>query len=608
MNQQQEDELTALSAIYGSSSITTSQSAHSLTVKISLESLDIGTDKAFLVLDAVEEKVKRTSPPPPKVPKAPQPHPPPQARRVATAQAVASSSAAPPQPPASSSADGKKSNKSRNRRGGTKKPASATGSTSATVAPSSSSHPSSPAPLPSPSTTGPVVIHLSSSASAVRPAASSSSRPPPPPARITILPAFTSSSAPTDTPSIAELSLADDKVEEDGKAKEVKLRYLPPLEVEVVLGEKYPVEEGPKVVLRDTVGWMEKEWTKTLKEYLEGLWTGEECLWMMVDFLSNADSLADLFGWSYPLTLTQSTLSSSSKTKLSDELKKFDAGMKGEAFDVMTFTCDLCLETKKGRNCFRFCLPCLTSYFTLLITEGLISSLHCPAVSCVKSRAELVKAGKADEQPGEVSKEELREIVGDELVKRWEWLKEKGRVESDPSIAYCPREACQAPVERQDDDEKLRICKACSYSFCVFCKRGWHGSQTPCSLPQSSAIVTRYLEGTDADRKELELRYGEKNVKRLVNVFEEDRMNREYMEGNSMGCPGCEVRIQKSQGCNHMHCTRCNTHFCFRCGGRLPGNPYEHFSVQGGSCYNKLFDFVPGNEPPPEEWLHLVDE
>lgn len=127
-------------------------------------------------------------------------------------------------------------------------------------------------------------------------------------------------------------------------------------------------------------------------------------------------------------------------------------------------------------------------------------------------------------------------------------------------------------MPRRDDDEKLRICGACvsfptfsllhrplltyqqPHSYCVFSRRGWHGSQTPCSLLQSSAIVTRYLSGMDVEKKQLELQYGEKNIKCLVEAFEEDRLNREYLEGNSMGCPGCEVRIEKSAGCNRALC------------------------------------------------------
>lgn len=40
-----------------------------------------------------------------------------------------------------------------------------------------------------------------------------------------------------------------------------------------------------------------------------------------------------------------------------------------------------------------------------------------------------------------------------------------------------------------------------------------------------------------------------------------------------------------------MICSKCQQHFCYRCGSKLQaGNPYKHFSTPGGRCYSKLFD------------------
>ncbi|OCH90048.1 hypothetical protein OBBRIDRAFT_812888 [Obba rivulosa] len=34
-------------------------------------------------------------------------------------------------------------------------------------------------------------------------------------------------------------------------------------------------------------------------------------------------------------------------------------------------------------------------------------------------------------------------------------------------------------------------------------------------------------------------------------------------------CPGCQTPVERTEGCNHMTCSapRCNTHFCYKCGG-----------------------------------------
>ncbi|BGP26799.1 hypothetical protein JCM10295v2_005759 [Rhodotorula toruloides] len=142
------------------------------------------------------------------------------------------------------------------------------------------------------------------------------------------------------------------------------------------------------------------------------------------------------------------------------------------------------------------------------------------------------------------------------------------------------------------------------YSFCVFCRHGWHGVRNACALPQSSAIVSAYLSGTDDERRTLELRYGTGNLKRLVAAYEEEKALQEWLAKNSTQCPGCGTHIEKSHGCNHMACERCSSHFCFRCGSSIsPSDPYKHFSAPHSTCYGKLFDFHPGGEPDVGEWI-----
>ncbi|KWU45046.1 hypothetical protein RHOSPDRAFT_17004 [Rhodotorula sp. JG-1b] len=296
-------------------------------------------------------------------------------------------------------------------------------------------------------------------------------------------------------------------------------------------------------------------------------------------------------------------------------------------FATSSHSCPLCFTTQRGSSCIRiascgcvFCIACLKDYFSLLITEGLVRSVACPSRGCVESRAHWEKDEGASKRlpdpdrdgtkPGRVTASEVEELVGEEGRKRWEWLQEKARVESDPSITWCPREACQAPVPKlSEDEEKLRVCPACDYSFCVFCRRGWHGTRNACALPQSSAIVSGYLSGDAEQRQTLEVRYGAANIKRLVAAYEEERALQEWLQAHSTQCPGCSAWVEKSQGCNHMTCAKCASHFCYRCGKSIsPRDPYKHFSTPGMTCYGKLFDFAPGQEPEPEQWVNFMAE
>ncbi|KAF9480440.1 hypothetical protein BDN70DRAFT_612528 [Pholiota conissans] len=86
------------------------------------------------------------------------------------------------------------------------------------------------------------------------------------------------------------------------------------------------------------------------------------------------------------------------------------------------------------------------------------------------------------------------------------------------------------------------------------------------------------------------MRYGKATVMRLLAQHEERKATESWITESTSVCPGCRSHVQKSEGCNHMSCTRCTHHFCYRCGVQLSAqNPYAHFSIRGTYCYQKLF-------------------
>ncbi|KAK4705114.1 hypothetical protein P7C70_g1086, partial [Phenoliferia sp. Uapishka_3] len=205
-----------------------------------------------------------------------------------------------------------------------------------------------------------------------------------------------------------------------------------------------------------------------------------------------------------------------------------------------------------------------------------------------------VRAGYPEDEPPDLA------LIDDEG-----WLSADGRRQLEEKLngVWANEECLWVMVDMLQE-----IVATLDLTFPLILHEG-HGTQTPCAIPQSTAIVSRYLSGSPSDKADLELRYGAANIRRLVDIWEEERVNREYMEKNSMTCPGCRVQIEKSVGCSHMLCVRCQTHFCFRCGERLSAmNPYAHYSTPSIPCYNKLFDFLPGQEPQPEEWLDIIGD
>jgi len=126
-----------------------------------------------------------------------------------------------------------------------------------------------------------------------------------------------------------------------------------------------------------------------------------------------------------------------------------------------------------------------------------------------------------------------------------------------------------APSFPPDDRwARYRICPKCDFSFCLYCSATWHGPHTPCAFPQTSALVLEYLSYPEnsPQRKLMEARRGRTNLERMVSKWREDEENRKWLESKTRPCSGCGVRVEKSHGCNHMTCGRCNAHFCYRCG------------------------------------------
>lgn len=218
------------------------------------------------------------------------------------------------------------------------------------------------------------------------------------------------------------------------------------------------------------------------------------------------------------------------------------------------------------------------------------------------------QAGKGPGKPKMISLSpgELLQIpIAEDLVRRYIDLKYKTALESDKDTVYCPRAWCNGaarskkhrrPVglalhESDDDDEpdetqdgenkskdtlytdnRLAICEDCRFAFCNRCLLSWHGEFVYCSPPR--------------------------NVDELA---EEDKASLEYLAHHTTPCPTCAAPAQKTMGCNHMICFRCNTHFCYLCSSWLDSyNPYRHFGEgpdgRRTGCFQRLWELEEGDD------------
>ncbi|KAJ3718283.1 hypothetical protein C8R42DRAFT_675575 [Lentinula raphanica] len=376
------------------------------------------------------------------------------------------------------------------------------------------------------------------------------------------------------------------------------LTLLPPLLLHITLPDTYPLQASPQLsLIRSTHSWLFH--TTRLEDLIVEKWSGqsgEGVLCDVVELIRSGAFLDDLDMYHDHDTIL---LQHPTPQLLAPLLTLFETSARSDEFNQNSYSCSVCLSYFKGSKCLElsckhiFCRSCLEDFWGLCITEGDVARVGCPDPECVKE-------GRA------ANEEEVARVVSKEALVRWQWLQEKVMMDKDPTISICPMVFCQKPVPKPQITEseesgwhRLRTCSSCSYSFCSFCKRTWHGPVSPCPISSYETVVLDYLALPEHSpgRRAIETRYGRTIIAKMVGAYQEEQAFKQWLADSSTPCPGCNVHIEKSVGCNHMTCTKCKQHFCYRCGTKLSAaSPYQHFSTPGSRCYNKLFDFISDND------------
>ncbi|CAF3443471.1 hypothetical protein SNK03_008502 [Fusarium graminearum] len=423
---------------------------------------------------------------------------------------------------------------------------------------------------------------------------------------------FPAASAPAHT-GLATPTQAVENVQPEVDSLEVS--YLPSLRLRVRLPEGYPVAVAPEVHVSTTPQWLAEETIKRLQDDGPRLWDeiGRDMVaYTYIDHIQRAAE--DVFGTISP----EGTLQVDPEHKLA--VLDHDIKAKKAAFEKETFECGVCLDPKKGTKCHKmldcghiFCIQCLKDFYNDAINEGNLSTVRCLSPNCAKERATAKQAKKSKVA---VSPSELLQIgLSEEMVKRYVTLKYKTELESDKNTIYCPRQWCNGAARSKrhkkpegldfaetsdaesgkEEEEKaegdsntrtkkkksnkdrfnkadlLAICEDCGFAFCGQCYQSWHGEFVRC-----------------APRRDKE------------EVSEEEKASLEYLQLHTSPCPTCNAPAQKTHGCNHMICSRCDTHFCYLCSSWLdPVNPYQHYNQLAGgkvtSCYMRLWELEGGD-------------
>ncbi|KAM0713976.1 hypothetical protein Q7P37_010939 [Cladosporium fusiforme] len=383
------------------------------------------------------------------------------------------------------------------------------------------------------------------------------------------------------------------------------LRYLPDLKLHIALPEGYPENNPPTVALETDHEWVPALILRKLEQSVAQLWDEYgKCQILFVYIDSLIQSASDGFGlnddgkpWELPFSYESA-------------LTSFNHAKSRSVFEAGTYDCGICLERKKGTDCYSnfdcnhiFCKPCLQDFYNNAITEGDVDSIKCLDPDCGKEK---------DGRPARKKQSSLHPCmlmemgISEATARRYVGIKRKKRMDVDPNTVYCPLKKCKHParndkyppipenlehyhLEDEEDapklpadpllpnkpspdsnvDERLAVCEnpSCRMAFCRICYKSWHGSYERC-------------RPRDADE-----------------LSPEEKASYDYIAQNTTPCAYCKAPVQKTYGCNHMHCYQCGTHFCYLCSAWLNGdNPYQHFNKEGESCYQKLFDLDENDE------------
>ncbi|PKU44676.1 hypothetical protein llap_5024 [Limosa lapponica baueri] len=210
-----------------------------------------------------------------------------------------------------------------------------------------------------------------------------------------------------------------------------------------------------------------------------------------------------------------------------------------------------------------------------------------------KPMAILVQLGQADIKcPITECSEHLDEttvlynLPHDDIIK-YKYFLELSRIDS--STKPCPqckhfttfRRRGHIPTPAKLENKYKIQCPSCQFVWCFKCHSPWH-------------------EGVNCK----EYKKGDKLLRHWANEIE-------HGQRNAQKCPKCKIHIQRTEGCDHMTCSQCNTNFCYRCGERyrqlrffgdhtsnlsifgckyryLPERPHLRRLVRGSVCAGKL--------------------
>ncbi|OQV24034.1 Ankyrin repeat and IBR domain-containing protein 1 [Hypsibius exemplaris] len=238
-----------------------------------------------------------------------------------------------------------------------------------------------------------------------------------------------------------------------------------------------------------------------------------------------------------------------------------------------------------------FCRRCWQHYLTGKIQDGDIYPIICPDSHC----SMLV--------PCDV----IEGLVSRDIARKYLQFDIEAFVESNPNMKWCPFAAAAGSCGRAVSQPEMpgptvlfipHMKPPLKTSHAVDCGNGhyfcWECSgdaHEPCSCDKWTEWHQRII---DVKPEEI----------RGTNEALEEAANSLWLATNSKPCPFCRSPIQKTDGCNHLKCSKCKHDFCWICGDAWK----KHSTATGGYFRCTRFDAVHKAQDDAGKLINAAEE
>ena len=176
-----------------------------------------------------------------------------------------------------------------------------------------------------------------------------------------------------------------------------------------------------------------------------------------------------------------------------------------------------------------FCNNCWYNFLYIQIQENKLSYIKCLNYNCKEK----------------LSEKFIINLLQDniELINKYKRYKLELEIINSSNKKFCPFPNCDSYLELKDEKNKDVTCLN-NHTFCFFCLKKPHG-KISCNENLDSSMI-------------------------------------EFAQNNFVKkCPNCGIITEKSSGCNHIICAKCNYQWCWLCNEKYESGHYNNSKCKG---------------------------